>query len=454
MIKTLYVRVVLTFLAVIIIALLGATLLGGALFEQDLDDLQHNEMRTAAENIIRVYEEATVKDLDRFMGSIGPLTTYPIRVYDDTGQMKSYLGANRPDKFEIPPKLVQQVLSGEIYQANEKDDKVFVGFPFQFGEKPYAMFLLTSSKNEGMILSLFLTVLLLVLLIGSVCILFAAGYLVKPLKALTRATKRLAKGDFDVAVKVMRKDEIGALAQSFNEMAFELKQVETMRRDFVSNVSHEIQSPLTSISGFARALKNDKLVKEEQSRDRYLDIIVTESERLSRLSDNLLKLASLESEHHPFAASTFHLDEQLRQVAVACEPQWSAKHIQLDLRLPDAINITADADQLRQVWLNLLGNAIKFTPEGGQISIRLLEQRGTLTVAISDTGPGIAPEELSRIFDRFYKADRSRSSSGSGLGLAIVKKIVVLHQGDIEANSEAGRGTTMTVTLPSLPPLQ
>ncbi|MBO9604818.1 MAG: HAMP domain-containing protein [Paenibacillaceae bacterium] len=451
MIKTLYVRVVLTFLVTIVIALLGATLLGLVMFERELNDLQHNEMRVAGENIVRAYEAVEVNDLDRFMGSVGPLTSYPIRVYDDAGNMKSYLGANRPDQVAIPPEAVRQVLNGEVYQADAKNDKVFIGLPFRHQARPYALFLLSSSKNEGTILSLFLTVLLFALLIGSLCILLAAGYLVKPLKALTKATKRLAKGDFDVAVRVKRKDEIGALAQSFNEMAFELKQVETMRRDFVSNVSHELQSPLTSISGFAKAIKDDKLVTEP-NRNRYLDIIVAESERLSRLSDNLLKLASLESEHHPFEISTFHLGEQLRQVVVAGEPQWSAKRIRMDLRLPAAINITADADQLRQVWMNLIGNSMKFTPEGGRIAVRLTEERGVLTVAVSDTGPGIAAEERDRIFERFYKTDRSRSGGGSGLGLAIVKKIVVLHHGDIEVRSEAGQGTTMTVTLPVKPP--
>lgn len=153
------------------------------------------------------------------------------------------------------------------------------------------MFLQYSAENEDIVNRMVLFVLLLVLVLGSVCIVVAARYLVEPIKALTDATKRLAKGDFEVDLKRNRVDEIGELTQSYVEMAGELKQLELMRQDFVSNVSHEIQTPLTSISGFAKALQNNDLIAEEERKD-YLDIIIAESGRLSRLSDNLLKLAS------------------------------------------------------------------------------------------------------------------------------------------------------------------
>ncbi|WP_235959764.1 HAMP domain-containing sensor histidine kinase [Paenibacillus silvestris] len=292
---------------------------------------------------------------------------------------------------------------------------------------------------------------LLVLVIGSLCILIAARFLVMPLKLLTKATKRLAKGDFDVKLKLTRKDELGILARSFNETARELKQLETMRQDFVSNVSHEIQSPLTSISGFAKALKLDHLVTPE-NRKRYLDIILMESDRLSRLSDNLLKLASLESTHHPFVLKTFNLDEQIRQAVVSCEPLWAAKNIRIDLTLPIAAKITADYDQLNQVWINLLGNSIKFTPDHGTIRIELLTNSHVHTVSIQDSGIGIKPEELSHIFVRFYKTDKSRNSLGSGLGLAIVKQIIVNHHGNIEVESTVGQGAKFTLCIPISPP--
>jgi signal transduction histidine kinase len=204
-----------------------------------------------------------------------------------------------------------------------------------------------------------------------------------------------------------------------------------------------------SISGFAVAMKNSDLIGEG-NRNYYLDIIIAESGRLSRLSDNLLKLASLDSEHHPFEAVTYNLDEQIRQIVVTCEPQWSAKGIRIDLDLADAVKITADRDQLNQVWMNLLGNGIKFTPVGGHIEICITHSVNEILFAITDSGIGIAPEQLNYVFERFYKTDRSRNRNigGNGLGLAIAKKIVTLHHGSIEMKSQLGQGTTVVVHLP------
>lgn len=450
MIRTLYVRVVLTFLAVIIIALISSSLIGLKLFEKRIDQLGHNNMSATGQDIIRISKQTTLTDIDEFLDSIISLISYPLQIFTDTGEMKSFSSDNDKDVVKISPDLVQKVLQGQLYRSSSKDAGTFVGMPFTFEGKRYALFLQSSTKNEGTILSLFLTILLLVLVTGSLGILVAARYLVKPLKALTNATNQLAKGNFDVVLKVKRNDELGALAQSFNHMASELKQLEQMRQDFVSNVSHEIQSPLTSISGFAKALKIANLVSESEG-IQYLDIILAESERLSRLGDHLLKLASLESEHHPFEATTYNLDEQIRQVVVACEPLWMAKNINIDLQLPNVSKITADSDQLNQVWLNLLGNSIKFTPDGGQIHIDMSHSKGEYIITLTDSGCGISSEDLQHVFERFYKADlsRNRNVQGSGLGLAIVKKIVALHHGSIEVKSTYGEGTTVIVKLPS-----
>src|SRR4029453_6671195 len=168
----------------------------------------------------------------------------------------------------------QQVLRGQYYRSTSEEEQTYVGLPFPFEGEPHAMFMQFSPQNENIINRMMLLVLLLGLLIGSLCILIGARYLVKPIQALTRATKRLAKGDFEVEIKTKRADEMGALTQSFNEMASELKQLEQMRQDFVSNVSHEIHTPLTSISGFAMAMKNSSLVAESD-RNYYLDIIIS-----------------------------------------------------------------------------------------------------------------------------------------------------------------------------------
>ncbi|QAY67103.1 HAMP domain-containing sensor histidine kinase [Paenibacillus protaetiae] len=259
-------------------------------------------------------------------------------------------------------------------------------------------------------------------------------------------TTRISKGDYSARLPMHRRDELGELADSINRMAFNLSRQDMMRQDFVSNVSHEIQSPLTSIGGFAEALRSDLLTREE--RDHYVGIIKQESSRLSRLSENLLKLASLDSNQTPFTPSSYRLDRQLRDVVLTFEPQWLAKRLTVELRMEET-TIMADSDQLNQVWVILLANSMKFTPEEGMISFQLQEKNGYAVVRVTDTGIGISEEDRERIFERFYKADRSRdrSAGGSGLGLSIARKIVENHNGTIEAEASQG-GASFVITLP------
>lgn len=263
------------------------------------------------------------------------------------------------------------------------------------------------------------------------------------------ALERIARGDFSVRLsdEFNENPMVGKLSDSVNKMAIELHQWESMRQEFISNVSHEIQSPLTSIRGFAQALENDQLTTEE--RHHYLNIIEDESMRLSRITEDLLKLASLESDQLKFEPKTYRLDKQIRSLILVCEPQWQKKKINMDVSL-DELEITGDEDLLSQVWINLLHNAIKFTLEAGSIAVTLSPRNNQAEVKISDTGIGISEEDQARIFERFYKADKSRTRAkeGSGLGLSIAKKIVELHQGTIDVESKVNSGTTFIVQIP------
>lgn len=254
--------------------------------------------------------------------------------------------------------------------------------------------------------------------------------------------QKIAKGDFSVKIRNEEKydGEIGVLVKSINDMTDELNAMEKMRQEFVSNVSHEIQSPLTSIKGFARALQDTNL--PEEKRKHYLTIIETETTRLSKLSQNLLKLTLLESEEYTPERVTYRLDQQLKQIVLNSEPLWAEKEIELDLDL-EKVHITADQESMSQVWINLIHNSIKFTPSSGTISIKLKEYETLVEVRIRDTGIGISEEQKQHIFERFFKADssRNRAYGGSGLGLAIVKKVVDLHQGEIKVESIEGQGT-------------
>lgn len=263
------------------------------------------------------------------------------------------------------------------------------------------------------------------------------------------ALSRMAKGDFDIKLdlKADEEDQFGQLIHGINHMAVELGELERMRQEFISNVSHEIQSPLTSINGFAKALKNINL--PEEKRQHYLDIIELESHRLSKISENLLKLTSLESQHHPFEPKQYRLDKQLRNVVLALEPNWLAKELDFDLHLNN-ICITADEDLMNQVWMNLLTNSIKFTPNKGTISLSMKLDSDKMTVTVEDTGIGLTEEQQMHIFERFYKADQSRTvaNGGSGLGLAIVKKIIDMHNGTITVESKLAEWTKFLITIP------
>lgn len=272
---------------------------------------------------------------------------------------------------------------------------------------------------------------------------------IRLLSEVMDALESIAKGDFKVRLNhSLKEDEpFARLVRSVNEMALNLEQTENMRQEFISNVSHEIQSPLASIKGFTYVLNNDELSPEE--RKHFLSIIETETVRLSRLSENLLKLAALEADSVKFEPKPYRLDKQLRALILSCEPQWSDKKINMDAFL-DSVTVTADEDMMSQVWVNLIHNSIKFTPEGGGIQVDLHQCGNTVECKISDTGIGIDEEAQKHIFERLYKADKSRdrAKKGSGLGLAIVKKIVETHGGKITVQSELGVGTVFTVSLP------
>ncbi|NOU98159.1 HAMP domain-containing protein [Paenibacillus sp. LMG 31456] len=450
MIRSLYMRVALTFLASVFLGLICAFFVTNYWFRDTFEMELQDELQNTVQDLVETFQQMNDADLDSYLNNRHWLKNFYVTLYDSMNNKREY-GLKRQERFEIEDQDVEQVLKGEIARHSGEPRGQYVGYPFTVNGQKHAVFIQAGIRKEGdNFRNIILTNLAITLVSGSLFVLIAARYLVRPLKGMTLATRRISKGDFNVSFGWhKRKDELGELARSFNHMAAELKQLEQMRQDFVSSVSHEIQSPLTSITGFTKLIRSRQMPEEE--RNQYLDIIQTESERLSRLSENLLKLASLESEHHPYHPTTYRLDEQIRRIIVAQEPLWLAKEVELDLTLPPVI-ISADEDQLSQVWINLLTNAAKFSSQGGLIQVELLPQVDRVQVSIRDYGIGISQGELNHIFDKFYKADRSRhrEAGGSGLGLAIVHKIIDLHGGSITVQSEPGKGSQFLVTLPSV----
>ena len=269
---------------------------------------------------------------------------------------------------------------------------------------------------------------------------------VSPIIELSNATKQIANGNFDITVRgVERRDEPGQLARDFTLMAQELKTNEYLRKDFISNVSHEFKTPLSIISGYAELLDSNEIADEE--RHEYSLTIQKESKRLIKLTGDLLCISKLEHQRIQEKSEKFRLDEQLRQSVLLFQPEWSAKNISIDSDITE-IEYNGNEALLAQVWSNLLDNAVKFTGNGGFISIYARALNNSITVKISDTGAGMDEATQARIFEQFFQGDTSHAMNGHGLGLALVKRIVDVSGGSISVTSKPESGSTFTVTLP------
>jgi len=269
----------------------------------------------------------------------------------------------------------------------------------------------------------------------------------KPILEMGQAARKVAGGDFTVKVHSQRKDdkkdELEILIDDFNKMVKELATIETLKSDFISNVSHEIKTPLAIIQSYASALQKDELPKAEKQK--YIETILEASQKLSTLVTNVLRLNKLESQEI-IQEESYSLDEQLRCCILALEEKFEEKNIEFDADL-DEITIITDESLMEIVWNNLLTNAIKYTEPNGLVKVVLRKDTNKVIVSVSDTGCGMDEKTCNRIFDRFYQGDTSHSTEGNGLGLSLVKRVVDLVEGEINVTSEQGKGTTFTVIL-------
>jgi len=281
--------------------------------------------------------------------------------------------------------------------------------------------------------------------LGTTIAAFFSRRALQPIRRVVAATHKIAEGDFSARVSIGGIHELEELSRSFNTMARELSAIETLRSDFINNFSHEFKTPIVSVRGFAKLLRDGDLTDEE--RREYLDIIIAESERLAELSNNVLALTTYENLKIIPDKTTFHLDEQIRRAVVLCEAKWEAKALTVNLALSE-LTFDGNEDLTQQIWLNLLDNAIKFTPQGGTIDITLADWNGGVAFTIADSGVGMDAQTAAHIFDKFYQGDTSHAAAGNGLGLAIVKKITELCGGNIRVESRPGDGSKFILWLP------
>lgn len=283
------------------------------------------------------------------------------------------------------------------------------------------------------------------IIIGTIITGFVGRTILQPIHDLSKATSEVARGNFSVRVREPSDNEYGTLARNFNKMAQELSGIETLRGDFISNVSHEFKTPLASIQGFAKLLQDESLSAEDKRE--YTQIIIDETSRLTKLSSNILRLTKLENQTTIGKKSRFSIDEQIRKIILMLEPEWSKKEIDLDIDLEDILYV-GNEELMGQVWQNVINNAIKFTPVGGNIKVRLFRSDNGIVVKISDDGPCIPADKIEKIFEKFYQADHSRATEGNGLGLALVKRIIDLSGGNISVENLYEGGVCFNIELP------
>ncbi len=304
-------------------------------------------------------------------------------------------------------------------------------------------------KTGTTILNLFIPSVILSLFISIILVYFLSKRITNPLKEMTRTARRISAGEWQNKLEFSGNDEVAVLARSFNQMVETLENLEKMRRDFIANISHELRTPMTTINGFIEGILDGTISEEKQKE--YLVVVKDEVKRLQRLVSDMLDIARMEAGETKVNISVFDICEVVRLSVIHLQKEIEEKDIKFRANFEqESMFVAADRDKIQRVLINLLHNAVKFTTKNGDISVSVRETRDKVEISVSDSGEGIPQEDLPYIFDRFHKADKSRSKdkTGVGLGLYIVKNIIQAHYEEITVQSKAGEGTVFTFYLP------
>ncbi len=284
--------------------------------------------------------------------------------------------------------------------------------------------------------TLFLLLIMLASIIMGIIITYIVSkFIFRAANQMIDGMRALAEGDFKVRIDLGKSPEYKQVSEAFNKLAVELENIQLLRADFVNEFAHEFKTPIVSIKGFAELLTQDGL-SEEQKKE-YLNVIIEESKRLSMLAYSSLNFTKIEKQHILTGVTEFNVSEQIRSCLLLLENKWTEKNLTLNIDFEE-YSVKANEELLKQVWINLIDNAVKFSVDGGALDVIGIEQDGILSVSIRNNGVEISHEDCSKIFDKFYRAESAKDIEGSGVGLAIVKKIIELHRGEISVISKGG----------------
>ena len=414
-------------------------------YNRDSDQLALEELEHSSNHIADLIKLIDDKNQDKILADYSETSEMSFTVTCE-GQTKSYGHVNK--KLILKDDELKTLATSKEKSLRSEGIISQYAKAFKIDNQTYVITVQKDfSATKDIFMKSYTSAAIIFMMTGSIVFLIVADIIVKPISRLTKVTDELAKGNYKVRVNYEGKDEISSLYASFNQMAVRLAKQETIRQQFISDVSHEFQTPLTAISGFATILKNENLTDEQ--RQKYADIILFNSNRLSHLSKNMLQLTLLDGEDTSLDKSEFPLIEQLNRVIEMEDNAALRKDIEIEFIHPKKeFIIEADESRMEQVWINLLSNAIKYTNEHGVVTVEVRRTPTELQVRFEDTGVGMSQDAISHIFERFYRQDKSRTIEGNGLGLSIVKRIIDLHHYKIDVESQEDVGSVFTVYIP------
>lgn len=444
--KSIYSKLIFGFFITIVASFSVAGFVSLRLNDQQIESTVEEDLITTNDYVSKVISNINIENRDDIIDLYAKSSEMAITCYSSSEGYVAY--GNK--KYNPTPEQMMAMFKSTNNELSFKHHNEVLAYGTKNminGQEYYIYVQKDTSGQKSAIANSAILILGCVFLTGSIVFLVISDIIVKPLTRLTNAIKELSNGNYNVRVDNVGQDEISKLNQGFNQMARQLAKQDETRQKFISDISHEFQTPLTSIQGFANILKEEDLPKEQ--RVKYANIILYNSKRLSSLAKNMLQLTLLDREEIELELTNYSLVEQMNRVISTQENQAMEKNIEIVFEMPKKeIFIEGDEQRLEQVWTNIISNAIKYTNEGGLITITMKKNSKDIEISIEDTGIGMSKEVVSHIFERFYREDKARNVEGNGLGLAIVKSIVDLHHGKIDILSQVDVGTNFIVRLP------